>query len=343
VNNKQQVTAFFAHSFDKKDKDLVGYFDCIFSEIGINVHSADSTWPGTRVPVKIRNMIDNTECFIALITKRDRIQGKKLGWGTSTYVISEIGYAVSRNKPIVIYKEKDVECQTIAGDIEYVEFERGKIYKYNEKIKQCLNNLFSLINDPSVPPKTTKSQQEKPYTNYPYVANFESFGNQFLAVDRLRSAINNSQKLNVIVLSGHSILATPGSPLYLLLRDKARTGSFQMNVAIMSNASSNLNNLSQRARQINESTGDLLKKIEHGIEGYIALRDKYGVSLNIRSYEIPLFWRYFGLDSEIFLSYYFGEVHSLYQKLIAFNKSNVFFDIFEKFFESFWAGCKPLA
>lgn len=307
------------------------------------MHSAESTWPGTQVPAKIKAMIDDADCFIALFTRKNRITGKKSCWGCSPYVISEAGYALHNKKPIVILREKNVEVETLLGDIEYIEFERERIYKSYERIIQFLEKLSNIINNQSLPLETIQTRRTNRITSYTHVVNFESFDNQFLAVNRLGDALINSRKLNVIVLSGHSILATPAAPLYLLLQKKAHTGPFQMNVAIMSNAPSNMKNIEKRAAQINESPGNISKKIEAGIEGYRTLRDKHGLCVEIRSYNAPLFWRYFGYDSEVFISYYFGEVHSLYQKILAFKRQeSMLFDIFEKFFEAFWAVCKPL-
>jgi len=343
MRDNPQINAFLAHSFDEKDRDLLEYFRRILSETRISVHSATSPWAGTQVPAKIKAMIDDADCFIALFTRKNRIAGKKSCWGCSPYVISEAGYALHNRKPIVILKEKNVEAETLLGDIEYIEFEREKIYKTHEKTMQYLENLSNIVNNQSLPLETIRNREANRIISYKHVVNFELFDNQFLAANRLRDALINSRKLNVIALSGHSILATPAAPLYLLLQKKVSTGSFQMNVAIMSNGPSNMKNIEKRAVQINESPENISKKIEAAIEGYRTLRDKHGLSVEIRSYNAPLFWRYFGYDSEVFISYYFGDVHSLYQKMLAFKRQEgMFFDIFEKFFEAFWAVCKPL-
>lgn len=93
---------------------------------------------------KIRERIGASDMFVALCTKRHRIE-KEGGWTTSPWVIEEKGYSLGQNpmRPILIIVESGIavpaETGGVEGDLEYIRFDRSHLAELAQKIRVMLS------------------------------------------------------------------------------------------------------------------------------------------------------------------------------------------------------------
>jgi len=81
---------------------------------GVTVTTGDSPELG-RITDKVKQRINEVDAFIAIIHKRKDSQ-------TSRWVDQEMGYAMGRNKPILLFVEKSLNLKGIEGELEYISF-----------------------------------------------------------------------------------------------------------------------------------------------------------------------------------------------------------------------------
>ena len=105
---------------------------------------------------KVRLRIDRNHIYIGVLTRRhlissvpctigNLVRGLLNGvaakqWTASEWVIEEVGYAIGREKPVILLIEKSVVFPTsdLDGDTQWIEFER-------DKLEHCQSELVSMI------------------------------------------------------------------------------------------------------------------------------------------------------------------------------------------------------
>lgn len=106
---KKYIKIFFSHS--TKNKSLVYQIESLLDNYGYEVIIAeDIREPGVILTEKFQRLIRESRFLLALLTH----EGIRSNW-----VIEEVNYAQSINKPLLLLKERSVEIQT---DLEWVEF-----------------------------------------------------------------------------------------------------------------------------------------------------------------------------------------------------------------------------
>ena len=126
-------TAFVSISFNDEDKEVREWFFHIIRSLGIKPYIASE--PEPREPhKKIREKIASSNYFIAILTKRTKINGKNL-WKPPDWILSEIGMAFQLNKPIGVFIENGVKANGLIPRItDYVKFDREKLLDTMPKI-----------------------------------------------------------------------------------------------------------------------------------------------------------------------------------------------------------------
>jgi predicted Zn-dependent protease len=137
----QKIVAFVARSFDRADEakidPIIKFLDS-FNKLGFITQSAEQSEVES-VSVKVRSLIDKSEVFVGIFTKRHpvyRLQGRfvtalaalrgKLSpsaWSAPPWVLQESGYALKGNKALILFREADVEIPALQGDLEYIPYD----------------------------------------------------------------------------------------------------------------------------------------------------------------------------------------------------------------------------
>lgn len=139
---KTDFCAFLSASTDLKDKRIVEWFSDLLIEYKITPLFAVHI-PEPRPPQeKIRNMIEKSDMTVAILTRRDKIEGRNL-WTSPEWVQDEISIAFTLNKPIAIFVEEGVRIdRSISPFItECVRFRRGSLSAVQDKAKRFIRAL----------------------------------------------------------------------------------------------------------------------------------------------------------------------------------------------------------
>lgn len=137
----QKIVAFVAKSFDPADEakiDPIANFLESFSKLGFIVQSAERSEVES-VSEKVRSLIDKSDVFVGIFTKRHPVysfQGRwataksalkgslsPLKWSAPPWVLQESGYALKGNKALILFRETDVEIPGLQGDLEYIPYD----------------------------------------------------------------------------------------------------------------------------------------------------------------------------------------------------------------------------
>ena len=135
-------SAFVGQSFMPTDKKVN---QCVFSTLealGVKVITGEQP-KADSISEKVKRLIEEQSIFVGLFTRRDKI-ARKPEWTTSAWVIDEKAYAVGRQKPLILLKERGVgSIGGIQGDYEYIEFSSEGL----EGLALKLIQLFQLTNN----------------------------------------------------------------------------------------------------------------------------------------------------------------------------------------------------
>lgn len=135
---------FISHS--TTDMYLVRQLDCSLDNEGIEgVIAEDYKEPGRVLEEKFKAKIRESHFFVALLTSA----GLRSDW-----VLLETNYALSINKPCILFKEKEVPA---SGSVEWVEFSHydppeAIIAKAQEALEPVRKQHYGLASPPSLVP-----------------------------------------------------------------------------------------------------------------------------------------------------------------------------------------------
>jgi hypothetical protein len=139
---RRQISAFVGASTYEQDKQVVKWFSEILRKHDVEpIFAADYPEPRP-LPDKIKRLISKSDFFIAIITRRDKIEGKKL-WKGPVWVQNEIGYAIAEKKPIFLFFEEGIDPEEGIGswDTEYRVFNRNKLRKIRSETEKIIESL----------------------------------------------------------------------------------------------------------------------------------------------------------------------------------------------------------
>lgn len=136
-----KLTAFVARSFDEADEGKIQPiidFLATFNKLGLVYVTAERAEPEL-VHKKVRRLIDESELFIGIFTKRipiclsaedplSRSDTQNSGatpnrWCPPLWILQESGYALAKGKKLIMFKEADVELPALQGDLEYIPYD----------------------------------------------------------------------------------------------------------------------------------------------------------------------------------------------------------------------------
>ena len=139
---RRQIYSFISASGKQKDRKVVDWFSKMLRKHEVEpVFATDH--PEPRPPAeKIKEYIRKSDLFIAILTRRDKIEGKNL-WKGPDWVQNEIGMAVQQKKPFALFVERGVDPSQGIGpsETEYVIFDRGKLPRIKAKTEKMIEAL----------------------------------------------------------------------------------------------------------------------------------------------------------------------------------------------------------
>lgn len=120
------TSAFVGQSFAEEDAVVNEPIKRFLRVYGLDVLTGEKP-VADRVSAKVRTRIEQSNLFVGIFTRRDRLAGSA-EWATSAWIIDEKAYALAKNKPLILLKERGVQSiGGLQGDYEYLEFERDKL------------------------------------------------------------------------------------------------------------------------------------------------------------------------------------------------------------------------
>jgi len=141
-HQRHPYDVFLAHSV--KNPNILHTISRYLDTYGIKVHIAErEAQPGNRVSEKISNMVDQSDCLLALLTKEG---------ADSQWVNQEIGYAKKAGKRIIPVVEKGVEIKGFVQDIEWITFDANETH-------ETLQQIVNWISKEASKKKQTQQQQ----------------------------------------------------------------------------------------------------------------------------------------------------------------------------------------
>lgn len=148
------MKAFIGHSFDERDEALINKICAFLTQRDVHWETGLKA-QNKSVSDKVKERIDRNDFFIGIFTinapigKRislfDRLKGKTktLDFTTSNWVIQESGYAIGKDRGIILLVEKGIyKFPELQGDIEYIPFSKDKA-----GLNEALLRLGDMIQD----------------------------------------------------------------------------------------------------------------------------------------------------------------------------------------------------
>jgi len=124
--SKKRLSAFIAHSFDPKDKQITHKLKKILMKLGVRPITGDI---GVEPPAEqVLKRMKESDFVLVLLTKRYPIMDEDSEeWMTSEWIYNEIGMAYALKKPMIFLCERDLRqggiMETVAG-VQYFKRER---------------------------------------------------------------------------------------------------------------------------------------------------------------------------------------------------------------------------
>lgn len=139
---KRRISAFISASSEKQDRRVVEWFFGILRKLEIDPISATDLPEPRPPPEKIMDFIQKSDLFIAIVTKRHKIERKNL-WKGPDWVQNEIGVAVQLKKPFALFVERGIDPNQGIGrwKTEYIIFDRSNLQKSRSKAEKFIEAL----------------------------------------------------------------------------------------------------------------------------------------------------------------------------------------------------------
>jgi tetratricopeptide (TPR) repeat protein len=154
-----KMTAFIARSFSKEDearlRPTLEFLES-FRNFGFVCESAEPAEVES-VSRKVRRIIDQSDVLIGFFTKRHPVYNpmesswfkrsfkkpKPVAWSSPPWVLQESGYALAKNKKLILLREVDVEIPGLQGDLEYVPFVPERASDVFAKLSAMIHELMA--------------------------------------------------------------------------------------------------------------------------------------------------------------------------------------------------------
>lgn len=111
---------------------------------------------------KIEDFIRKSDMFIAIVTKRDKVEGKRNLWKGPAWVQNELAMAYALKKPIAVFVDKAVQLEpSIAPFItDCVRFERRNLASIGKKAESYIEALCNRVQTATSPLVKEKAVDE---------------------------------------------------------------------------------------------------------------------------------------------------------------------------------------
>jgi nucleoside 2-deoxyribosyltransferase len=145
---KRQISAFVSASSEQQDTSVVRWFSGILRKNDVEPIFATDLPEPRPPPQKIKDLIEKSDFFIAILTKREKIEGRNL-WKGPDWVQNEIGYAIAKKKPFALFVEERIDPNQGLGhwETEYIIFDRKSLRKIRSKTEKIIVALKKQIAD----------------------------------------------------------------------------------------------------------------------------------------------------------------------------------------------------
>jgi tetratricopeptide (TPR) repeat protein len=189
---------FIGHSFDDKDDTVIGKFLEFFkSRDDIEVITGERV-QNKSIAGKVQDKIGESDVFAGIFTcdkKIDTAKGifsREKAYTTSNWVIQESGFALGRDKPLILIVEEGIyKFPELQGDLELIYFTRNDLeqpfVKLNQVIDSTLGKAKTLVTGgvydrPESPEGKEEKQEGKRETPTP-IGEEDAFGKYWKALD----------------------------------------------------------------------------------------------------------------------------------------------------------------
>jgi tetratricopeptide (TPR) repeat protein len=143
---------FVGHSFDKKDSVVVNKFlEFLKSreDEGISIVTGEKA-QNKSVAEKVKCDISGSDAFTGIFTCEKKIntgvnifRGEK-GYTTSNWVIQESGFALGKDKPLILIVERGIyKFPELQGDLELIYFSRNNLEEPFVKLNQIIDSMLT--------------------------------------------------------------------------------------------------------------------------------------------------------------------------------------------------------
>lgn len=143
---------FVGHSFDKKDSVVVNKFLEFFKsreDEGINIVTGEKA-QNKSVAEKVKGDISGSDAFAGIFTCERKINTgvnifmSEKGYTTSNWVIQESGFALGKDKPLILIVERGIyKFPELQGDLELIYFNRNNLEEPFVKLNQVIDSMLT--------------------------------------------------------------------------------------------------------------------------------------------------------------------------------------------------------
>ena len=141
-----KIYCFLSISEDLNDKEIRTWFSFLIKDAGINPVFATHYLEPRPPKDKIMDLIQKSDIFIAVITRREKIEGKEL-WTGPEWIQNEIAIAHTMKKPIAIFVEDKIDISRSIGPLitDYVRFNRESLENIRVETEKFIQSLCEIV------------------------------------------------------------------------------------------------------------------------------------------------------------------------------------------------------
>jgi len=133
---KDKIVPFISMSFDEIDQDINNYITGILKALQIDFETGER-YSKDSIPQKVQSRIRNSDLFIIIFVKRDKIEGG--GYTTPSWLLKELGIAQGARKDVIAWVERDIK------DIAGLNYEKEVIYFKRNNISEIEKATIKFI------------------------------------------------------------------------------------------------------------------------------------------------------------------------------------------------------
>lgn len=125
--SRSEILSFVSMSFDDTDKDHNEYVTGILKALRIKFETGER-YSKKSIPEKVQSRIRDSDLFIAIFVKRDKIESG--GYTTPSWLLNELGIAQGAKKDVIAWVERGIK------DIAGLNYEKEVIYFDRQDVKE---------------------------------------------------------------------------------------------------------------------------------------------------------------------------------------------------------------